>query len=198
MIEHSVATEPSMMVGCDFCRRPVTKKDLTAHLFKRHKKMKLPNKIVDVSDTKSTMNYLAYIKYMQRKTKRGGGDRVLRFPCNICKQSFYNQRDLKAHVTIHENSQSLLECPICRRKITNKSGSKLHLIYKHLKLMQYDKYFCLICAQRYWGKECLVEHVNKHHKDDILFLEQSTGVCTDKNPLEAIESAAKIILKKYL
>jgi hypothetical protein len=121
----------------------------------------------------------------------------LRFPCRTCEQSFWNERDLKAHSTIHQTAGVKLECPICCRKIAEQCGMKLHLKFKHLQLLE-NKNPCLICAVKFAGGEWLLEHMNDHHKKDVERLAMATGVDMTPDPLRGIRDAVKILLDQHL
>jgi hypothetical protein len=146
---------------------------------------------------KYTAAYLNYTKLAKK----------LRFPCLKCNFSFWTERQLKAHATIHEASSGTKEtCPICRRKIANKNGMKLHLQFKHLKLL--SKYgACVICSQTFYDATSLKTHIQKMHKGDLEFLQKTTGMClgnynNNNNNLDHLPAytdlAVKTILKNYL
>jgi uncharacterized protein with PIN domain len=157
--------------------------------------LQLNNCINKMSDEYAAQNK-AYLAYLKTNDK-------LRYPCRECKQSFWTDRHLKAHSTIHDNSTAtatlLLSCPICRRKITNQNGLKLHVKFKHLKMLsQFGA--CIICSKKFFQQSSLQTHILQMHKNDLEYLQKTTGIPLNNERLllEALDSAAKSIVDKFV
>jgi hypothetical protein len=119
-----------------------------------------------------------------------------KYVCHACPEleRFWTARDLTAHQTIHLKAEGRLTCLICLRKITHPRGMKLHLDYKHERLL--DKDACLICSLIFVDSSALQVHVEKCHRQDLDRLEKLTGIDTRQDPIGGMQESVVFVLDK--
>ena len=87
-------------------------------------------------------------------------DKVKRYPCSNCSDSFYDSRSLKIHSEKHKNNV-LFGCNTCLKKFNTKTLLKRHVKTIHEKS---EIYQCELCDFKSHHQTSLTTHVKNIHK----------------------------------
>ncbi|XP_065224303.1 zinc finger protein 808-like [Planococcus citri] len=84
--------------------------------------------------------------------------------CDICNKNFSCQRDLKRHMSIHEDSSNLFVCNICDQNFSRRDHLKRHIMVLHECLRPFK---CPRCDKAFGRKDYVKQHMLLMHNADI-------------------------------
>ncbi|XP_043499516.1 probable serine/threonine-protein kinase DDB_G0278845 isoform X2 [Polistes fuscatus] len=106
------------------------------------------------------------------KIRHEGYHYGLGFPCHICKKTHSTRKHLSSHIkNIHGDTESLVTCNICLKKVKKKSYS-WHL-YAHKTIT-----WCKLCKKVYCDARTLEHHIISSHKGKYPWIK--CNFCTRK------------------
>ena len=126
----------------------------------------------------------------------------VRYPCNLCKKQFYDQRNLNKHScsdstkkgqnkskskkpnknhNILHNMKRKYECSLCDKSFMLKGNFYNHMNGVHKKV----KYSCKLCHGQFSHRSNLRKHVLSVHENVKYFCDFCDKVCSDQSNLRS-------------